>query len=92
MRRAIRNYAAHHGKPDRYHETVTVAFVALIQQHLNKRADGGGWAGFAESNPELLAPKLLEHFYTRAELNCPLARRVFVLPRAVQANLALRSR
>jgi hypothetical protein len=28
IRRAIRNYARHLGKPDRYHETITVAYVA----------------------------------------------------------------
>jgi hypothetical protein len=30
MQRAIRQYAAFQGKPDRYHATITLAFLALI--------------------------------------------------------------
>ena len=56
MRRSIRNYATHHGKPDRYHETITVAYLALIQQCIFERGDGGGWATFARCNSELFNP------------------------------------
>jgi hypothetical protein len=80
IRRAIRNYAAHLGKSDRYHETITVAFVALIQQHICERGNGGGWEAFACQNPELLEPGLLREFYPRAQLESDVARRVFVLP------------
>jgi hypothetical protein len=81
IRRAIRNYAEHLGKPDRYHETITVAYVALIQQHICERGDGGGWAAFAGYNPELFQPGLLLQFYPQAQLQSDLARRVFLLPR-----------
>jgi hypothetical protein len=50
---AIRNYARHSGKAERYHETITVAYLALIQQHICQRGDGGGWATFERENPEL---------------------------------------
>ena len=43
LRFAIRRYAVSLGRPDRYHETITVAYVALIQQHMLERGDGGGW-------------------------------------------------
>jgi hypothetical protein len=82
IRRAIRNYARHLGKPDRYHETITVAYVALIQQHICERGDSGGWSAFAGDNPELLQPGLLLQFYPQAQLQSKLARRVFLLPRA----------
>jgi hypothetical protein len=45
LRRAIRNYAASLGKADRYHETITVAYLALIQQHICECGDGGGGRG-----------------------------------------------
>ena len=45
MRRAIRNYAGSLGNPDRYHETITVAYVALIQQVLYERGHGSSWSG-----------------------------------------------
>ena len=80
-RRAIRNFARHLGKPERYHETITVACLALIQEHLCQRGDGGGWPGFARDNPELLQPDLLLHFYPRSQLQSELARKVFLLPR-----------
>ena len=80
IRRSIRAYATHHGKPDRYHETITVAYLALIQQCIFERGDGGGWATFAQSNPELFDPELLGRFYGRDVLESKMARRVFLLP------------
>ena len=80
MRRSIRAYATHHGKPDRYHETITVAYLALIQQCIFERGDAADWVTFARANPALLDPKLLDRFYDRAVLESELARRVFLLP------------
>jgi hypothetical protein len=53
IRRTIQDFAAHHGRPDRYSETMTVAYLTRIHQHLCERGDGGGWAEFAHHNPEL---------------------------------------
>jgi hypothetical protein len=86
MRRAIRNYATHHGKPDRYHETITVAYVALIQQHLCERGPGDGWESFTRGNPELLDPNLLSQFYSRGEIESAIARKIFLLPRAYSSQ------
>ena len=80
MRRAIRTYAASLGKADRYHETITVAFLALIRQRLFERGDGAGWEGFAQANPELLDRDLLLRFYPQRQLESDLARRTFLLP------------
>lgn len=80
IRRAIRNYTRHLGKPDRYHETITVAYVALIQQHICERGNAGGWAAFACANAELFQPDLLRRFYSRAQLDSDIARRIFLLP------------
>ncbi|MFX8907058.1 hypothetical protein ABTM87_19700, partial [Acinetobacter baumannii] len=33
MSRALRAFAAAKGRPDLYHETITVAFIALIHRH-----------------------------------------------------------
>jgi hypothetical protein len=87
IRRSIRTYATHLGKPDRYHETITVAYVALIQQHMCERGDSGGWTGFARDNPELLDKSLLQKFYSAEQLNSETARKVFLLPRAVSAGM-----
>ena len=85
LRAAIRNYAGFLGKPERYHETVTVAFASLIQQHLVERGDAGDWFTFARQNPELFERDLLLRFYSLEELSSPLARQTFLLPRAHKA-------
>jgi hypothetical protein len=84
--RAIRNYAAHLGNPGRYHETITVAYVALIQQHIYERGNGGGWTAFARDNVELFQPGLLRRFYSQAQLESDLARKVFLLPRSAPSR------
>src|SRR5438132_10429372 len=53
FRGALRRFAAANGVPDRYHETVTWAYLALI----NERAHGSFFAsstGFLRNHPELL--------------------------------------
>jgi hypothetical protein len=81
IRRAIQNYATHHGKPDRYHETITVAYVALIQQHICERGSSDGWESFTRENSELLDPDLLTQFYSREQIESAIARKTFLLPR-----------
>ncbi len=83
IRRAIRAYSAHLGKPGRYHETVTVAYLALIAQSIAQRGHAGDWNAFQRSNPELMQRDLLLKFYSPAELASDLARQVFVLPRGL---------
>jgi predicted metal-dependent hydrolase len=82
IRESIRRYAAHLGKPNLYHETITVAYVALIQQQMRERGDSGAWPAFAADNAVLLQPNLLRYFYTSEQLNSGLAREIFLLPAA----------
>ena len=78
MRTALQHYAASHGQPERYHETVTVAYMSLLQTHrvLNP-ADT--WEQFVAANPALFEAGLLRRFYDPTTLESALARRVFVL-------------
>jgi hypothetical protein len=79
MSTTLRRYAAARGKPDRYHETITVAYLALINEHRYLRGDGGDWPTFNAENPELLDRRLLTHYYRPETLASPEARRVFIL-------------
>jgi hypothetical protein len=54
VRSFIRNYANSIGQGSLYDETITVAFLTLIHEHLRSRGDAGGWEAFKEQNPELL--------------------------------------
>ena len=78
---ALRGYAAARGKPGRYHETVTVAFLALINERLHEAGDGGSWPGFRRANSDLFEPGLLGRYYPPAVLASETARAVFLLPR-----------
>ncbi len=76
---AITNYATSLGKKDRYHETITFAFMVLIQEHLRNRGDGGGWEGFEAQNPELFRRDALLAYYPKSVLESDEARTRFVL-------------
>ena len=77
----LRRFAAFHGHPGLYHETITWAYVLLVQE---RRQDGArDWPAFAAANPDLMAwkPSLLEDRYYRTEtLWSERARRAFVWP------------
>jgi hypothetical protein len=78
----LRDLAAAAGQPGLYHETITWAFVLLVNE---RRADVGteDWEAFAQRNPDLLAwkPSVLERRYYREDtLWSDRARGRFVMP------------
>jgi len=84
---ALRRYAAAHGKPGLYHETITWAYLILIHERIALRPDGG-WTSFADENRDLFtwSPSILDRYYDREILFSPLARGTFVLPRIAAAS------
>jgi hypothetical protein len=79
---ALRRFAEARGKPDLYHETVTTAYVLLINERLDAAGRAGTWADFAEQNSDLLAwrPSVLDRYYREDTLQSARARRTFVMP------------
>jgi hypothetical protein len=78
----LRRLAAAAGKPGLYHETITWAYVLLVNER-RTAAGAEDWPAFAARNPDLLAwkPSVLEARYYRAEtLWSERAREAFVLP------------
>ena len=78
----LRRMATQAGKPQVYHETITCAYVILVQE---RRALRGAedWPAFAGRNPDLLAwkPSVLEtRYYQEETLWSDRARASFVLP------------
>jgi hypothetical protein len=82
MRVTLQRYAQSLGKADRYHETVTIAFMALICARLDEAGDPGSWNAFARAHPDLLRKDALLAFYSPGTLASPRARRCFLLPPA----------
>jgi hypothetical protein len=68
------------GRPEVYHETRTVAFLALIAE---RRASTPGldWPDFMAANADLADKRCLEFWYDASQLESEIARRIFVLPR-----------
>jgi len=77
--RALRSMARQAGKPQAFHQTVTIAFLSLIAERL----DGGRWedfGAFVRDNPDLLDKGMLAHWYRPERLASERARRTFLLP------------
>jgi len=77
--RGIRSLANAAGAPDKFHMTVTLAFLSLIGERLTitKAPD---FTEFAAANPDLMSAACLEKWYSSARLGCATARHTFVLP------------
>jgi len=77
--RALRSMAAKAGKPEAFHQTVTIAFLALIAERMEngERAD---FAAFARANPDLNDKAALARWYRPERLASASARRTFLLP------------
>ena len=76
---ALRHLAAVHGEADRYHETLTRAWVHLVAVHWT-RCDAGSFEEFIEGNAELLDRGLLGHHFSRELMGSPTARATWVEP------------
>ena len=81
----LRRLAAAAGKPGLYHETITWAYVLLVNERRLERGQED-WVAFARRNADLLEwrPSILERRYYRGEtLWSEEARRRFVMPDGV---------
>jgi hypothetical protein len=76
---AIRQVAAAHGAADKYHATLTSAWVRCVAVH-RERWPADSFEAFIERNPKLLDPELLEHFYSPRLLFSDAARAVVTSP------------
>ena len=77
--RALRTLTLKAGKPEAFHQTLTIAFLSLIAE----RMDGGvvsDFAAFARANPDLLEKSAVARWYRPERLASEAARRTFLLP------------
>ena len=80
---ALRAMTARIGKPQAFHQTMTIAFLSLIAE----RADAGQYANFdsfARANADLFDRSALFRWYAPARLATDAARRTFLLPDPMQ--------
>lgn len=79
---ALKRFAAAQGKAQRYHETITWAYLLLIRERIARAGCAQTWEEFAARNPDLLLWKggVLTTLYRQETLDSDLARHTFVLP------------
>ena len=78
-REGLRRFAAAHGEPGRYHETLTTAWARVVG-HYALHARDDDFESFLAAHPRLLERDLLSAHYTRERLFSPAARAGFVEP------------
>jgi hypothetical protein len=76
---AIRHVARRHGAPDKYHDTMTQAWVRLVAFH-RAGSQALTFDEFLAENPGLLDRSLLERHYTRDLLFSQSARATWIEP------------
>jgi hypothetical protein len=76
----IQQIAAYERHPQKYHHTVSRAWVELIAHHVDADPDCAAFDRFAERHPALLDKRLLSRHYRSATLAGPRARRGWVEP------------
>jgi hypothetical protein len=77
--RGVKLLAAKAGRPEVYHETITVAFLAVIGER-RARARSNNWTEFKANNSDLFDKRCLGKWYGSDQLGSELARRTFCLP------------
>jgi hypothetical protein len=77
----LRCYVTSLGKADRYHETITWAYLLLMNERIH-RSHPATWEQFAAAHSDLFDRKnsILLRYYREETLQSELARRVFIMP------------
>src|SRR5437660_9571381 len=78
----LKRFADANGKPNLYHETITWAYVFLINERMKRNGGFQSWEAFAAANADLLDWKnsVLKSFYREETLRSDLARATFLFP------------
>ena len=76
---ALRTMTARVGKPMAFHQTITIAFLALIAERM-EAGQHADFEAFANANPDLIDKSALRRWYRPERLATDAARRTFVLP------------
>jgi len=77
--RALRTMTQRAGKPEAFHQTLTIAFLSLIAERMESGM-AGDFAAFAAANPDLMEKSAVARRYRAQRLDSAAARRTFLLP------------
>jgi hypothetical protein len=79
---SLARFATAHGKTNLYNQTITWAYLLLIQERLARAGQPQTWAEFAAGNADLLDwnDNVLKKYYRDETLKSEIARGTFVFP------------
>jgi hypothetical protein len=80
---ALRTMTAKAGRPEAFHQTMTIAFLSLIAERMQSGAIAD-FLSFAKANPDLMDKSALARWYGPERLRMDAARRTFLLPDPVR--------
>jgi hypothetical protein len=80
MSEGIRRFANHHGATQKYHHTLTLAWMRLVAAALVETPEGDTFAQFINAQPQLQDTKLLDKYYSKELLQTAAAREAWVQP------------
>jgi hypothetical protein len=76
----IRRFANHHGATQKYHHTLTLAWVRLVAAALVETPEGCYFEEFLAAHPELRDKNLLAKYYSQELLQSSASREGWVQP------------
>jgi hypothetical protein len=80
MSEGIRRFANHHGATQKYHHTLTLAWMRLVAAALVETPEGYTFGQFITAHPQLKDANLLAKYYSKELLQTAAAREAWVEP------------
>ena len=80
LRQAIQHFATAHGAPEKYHETITVFWVRLVQHAITQTPDIDTFSDFERAHPHLFDTRLIYTYYSPERLHSQAARESWLDP------------
>jgi len=81
---SLKRFSNANGKPNLYHETITWAYVFLINERIERDGRDETWPEFSERNADLFVfdweNSILTSYYRDETLRSDLARKTFIFP------------
>ena len=78
--KGIQAFAKHHGAVEKYHHTITLAWMKLVWHAARHSPTAPDFQTFAVTHPDLFRAKRLEDYYSQARLRTDAARQQWLDP------------
>jgi len=81
MKASLLRFLAHVGaSPDKFHETITRAWILAVRHFMDQAGPTGSYSEFIDRAPDLLAPSIMLTHYSAETLFSDAARSSFIRP------------